>query len=708
MIPTTRLVALGLATLLVAAAPAIPTPADQTTAPAIDTARTSPDDLPAGVELIDVPTNGPVHVDPREDLRSLLLDAVDPRDPTDLVEAVARHIGEVWDTTDLLIAPSAEGPMAETATVTGGTFIDGRAAMDTDGDGRDDLVLTATNAVSGATDLVALRGLDGREQWRTPLESWDEAVGWPAGDLTGDGIEDLFGLGLDYEGFTADEQCDDDGCEGFVHETYTWRLSARSGADGNLLWQEDHPGEYRVDYLERQSDDGSEYSWTVEAEDLAALPYPGADHDGDGGRDVLVNTIDLTESFTETSESGATGTNREGAYDLDSSTTARIVRGADGADLIAALTSRGPSIAALRLAGDATSDGTDDLMWSRIEYDTDSWSCDGVVLVEICDDEQTLDQPQLRVDLLDGADFSTVWTFTAPQGFYRAYAWPLLHDVDGTPGTDVLVRVAAEDQPEDPVEPLDNGAPADDIALLSGADGRVAWRVDDPGGVPWALAEMGGAAGPDLLFTSFLLRATFCSTPLPDPVPQGCNDSASATQMAIRLDGTTGELLSDTSRTYDLGEFAGYFWLSLRITAGDHDGDGVLDPAMALGTNERSVAVVQSAVTGDALFEQVGEDKLLLTSAGGDLDGTGTDELGTYVWDHDRFQVLRMPSGELLHDLSRVEGTLYAGGDQDGVPGNELLRVLHHLDGNGHIHATVESLHGETLAPRWSLTVTSS
>lgn len=708
MTQLSRLVALGLAPLLLAATPVIPTPTHQSASPAIDTERASADDLPTGVELIEVPTDGQVLVDPREDLRSLLLDAVDPREATDLVGAVARHIAEVWEASDLLIAPSAEDPMVETAPIAGGTFIDGRAAMDTDGDGRDDVVLTATDAGSGATDLVALRGLDGREQWRTPLGSWDESVGWPAGDLTGDGIEDLFALDLDYGEFTADEQCDDAGCEGFVHETFLWELSARSGADGNLLWQEDHPGEYRVDYVDRQSEDGWEYSWTVEAEGLAALPYPGADHDGDGGRDVLVNTLDLTESFTETNGSGATGTSREGAYDLDSSTTARIVRGADGSDLAAALTSRGPSIAALRLAGDATGDGTADLLWSRIEYDTDTWTCDGVVVVEICDDEQTIDPPQLQVDLLDGADFSTVWTFTAPQGLYRAYAQPLLEDVDGAPGTEVLVRVAAEGQPEATSDPLDDGAAADDVALLSGADGSVAWRADDPGGGPWALAEMGGAAGPDLLFTSWAIRATSCSTPLPDPVPQGCGDSVSATQMAIRLDGTTGGLLSDTSRTYDLGESADYFWFSLRSSAGDHDGDGVLDPAMALGTDEQSVAVVQSAVTGDPLFEHLGEDQLLLSSGGGDLDGTGTDELGTYLWSEDRFEILRMPGGELLHDLSRIEGTLYAGGDQDGVRGDELLRVRHHLDGSGHLHATVDSLHGETLAPRWSLAVTTS
>lgn len=705
MTPSTRLVALSLTTLLVAATPAIQAPADRSTSPSVDTARTSGHDLPEGVELIGVPTDGLVHVEPRRDLRAVLLDAVDPRDPTDLFSAVSRHVAEAWGTTDLLLTRSDDASPVETAHLIGGTFIDARAPMDTDGDGRDDVVLTVIDAATGATELVALDGVDGREQWRVPVGSWDDALGWPAGDLTGDGVEDLFALDFQYGGYTYDEDCDDDGCTGFDRETFTWELSARSGADGSLLWQEAHPGEYRWDYTDRETEDGSEYSYSLEADDLVSLPYPGADHDGDGGRDILVNTISLTDSYTETYQSSTLGGTREGASELDSTTTARVVRGADGSDLMAALTSRGPSIASLRDAGDATGDGVDDLLWRRTRYGNDTWSCERYAVTELCDDEREPIAPQLELDLLDGSDLSTAWSFEAPVDDWTSYAIPLLEDLDGVPGTDVLLRVAGEDEELDPADPFGFDPPADDLVLLSGQDGTVSWRIANPGYVGlWAIAEMGGATGPDLLLTGWSIRTVFCSSS--GPLPGECEEQTTATQNALRFDGTTGELLSDTSRAYDLGDNADYYWFWFSSYAGDHDGDGIIDPRMTVGTNQRSVAMVQSAVTGDVLFEHVGREELLLTFGGGDLDGSGTDELGTYRWETGQSEILRMPSGELLHDLTDIEGELYAGGDQDGTLGDELVRVVHHGDSDGQVHATVESLDGATLAPRWSLPVT--
>lgn len=709
MPPSTRLLALSLTTLLVAAAPAIQTPADQSTSPAADTARTSGQDLPDGVELIDIPTDGLVHVDPRKGLRDVLLDAVDPRSPTDLFRAVSQHVAEAWGTTDLLLTQSDDAPPVETAHIVSGTFIDARAPMDTDGDGRDDVVLTVIDAATGATELVALQGVDGREQWRVRVGSWEDALGWPAGDLTGDGVEDLFALVLQYGDYTSDEDCDDDGCTGFDRMTFTWELSARSGADGSLLWQEAHPGQYRWDYTDRETEGGYEYSYSVEADDLVSLPYPGADHDGDGGRDILVNTISLTDSYSETYQNSTLGSTRDGAYELDSTTTARVVRGADGSDLMVALTSRGPSIASLRDAGDATGDGIDDLLWRRTRYGNDTWSCERYAVTEICDDEEEPTPPQLELDLLDGSDLTTAWSFAAPVDDWTSYAIPLLEDLDGVPGADVLVRMTGEDEQLDPADPFGFDAPADDLVLLSGQDGTVTWRMDNPGYVgPWTIAEMGGATGPDLLMTGWTIRTVYCSSSAPGPLPDECEDKTTATQTALRFDGTTGELLSDTTRTYDLGDNADYYWFSFSPYAGDHDGDGIIDPRMSVGTNQNSVAVVQSAVTGDVLFEHLGPEELLLSFGGGDLDGSGTDELGTYRWDTDQFHILRMPSGELLHDLTDIEGALYAGGDQDGVLGDEVVRVLHHGDSDGQVHATVESLDGATLAPRWSLPVTAS
>lgn len=676
--------------------------------PSAPMAAPTPPALPVGVTAVDVPDGGSVTLPTTPDLQRLLAERFDPRDRSTLVAAAAEHLRTTWDTDVVVVDEEpVEEDGGDVEVPVPAPFPGVAATGDFDGDGLQD-VLTVAEGEDLA--LVALRGLDGAPIWRAPLDT--TTLGWPAGDLTGDGTDDLFSLEYHWLDSSWSEDCDLDRCHYEANERWTWELSARSGADGGLLWVESGDGGYDHEYEETFADGGYEYSEDLAAQDLAGWPWPGGDVDGDGGLDVVLNTIDLTAAYRGSYRETALLLGHEsGSSMLEATTVAQVVRGADGDVVLEQRTATGPGISLLERAGDATADGVEDLLWTGFETTNDSYDCETAWVVQVCSDEREDRTETVVVELVDGATLDTAWTVRHEvDPWWGGGAAALLADLDGVPGDDVLVRAMPE-APEATLlgGPLDpDGDPWDDqsvLHLLSGPDGATAWTVEAPTGWLDTVADLGGGPEADLLFSSLSLSSYgVCGE-------EECTWDNVAELSAVRLDGADGSLLLDSSRTWDLGdEEVDWFWFSWR-QPGDHDGDGLVDLDANLGTDRAGVAAVQSAATGGTLFEHVGrdEDMVMLASPLGDLDGDGTDELpvvrGWFGGDG-HVEVLAMPALDVLHSFADWWDLPWRAGDQDGRAGDELLRVdVRPRDGRDHL--VVESLDGLTLAPRWERSLAS-
>ena len=698
---------------------AVNAPVDAAGALPVDAAGALPGDAAGALpgDVVHLPGDETVELTSGVDLRGLLLDEVRPGDQRSLVSAIARHVGDLWDTDVVVIDdpsdPTEEEPAPEPVPVEPDepvldAWIAGHA--DVDGDGAEDLLL---HVVEGGRDEIrALRGRDGVELWRVDRAgTW---LGWPAGDLTGDGTVDFFDYRLDDWASSSEEDCDEDGCSERHESTWTWELLARSGADGAPLWSRSGTARSHWELENRSTEDGWEYRRHVEFTGWGGYPWPTADHDGDGGRDVVLNLVDLTSSSTDAfSSEGLVSSRSTGSRTFDATTDANVVRGADGTTAFQ-VTSSGAAFALLQGAGDATADGTEDLLWQREEVVEGSHDCTRTLVVEECEDEPESGAdgwPVLALELLDGATLAPVWTSRHEFDPWYGGATPVLADLDGTPGTDVLMTVVADADdedalplplPDDPTDAPDTddpfAPPPQRLLLLSGADGVTTWDVPAPRGGLHTIGDLDGDGGSDLLFSSTRLAVgTSCQE-------DDCTYEASATLFATSVDGGDGTLLADHTRTWDLGdEEYDYSWFAFGGRVADHDGDGVRDLAINMGTSATGLVAVQAAASGALLFEDLhdGADPHILQTPPGDLDADGGDELAVLDvadWSTD---VFAMPSVDLLHVFADDERPRPAG-DQDGRPGDEFARVLCVHEGD-EVSVVVEVVHGVSLAPLWSV-----
>ncbi|MBW3663928.1 MAG: hypothetical protein KY469_12575 [Actinobacteria bacterium] len=651
------------------------------------------------VDVVQLDEQRPTVATPSPRLEQVLTQVADPRDPVTYPDAVRVLLEDAWGVA--LLDVRAEPTPSDTADTEeeaepSGVLARAYRGGDLDGDDLEDVLVVAFDPQTEAAEVRALRGTDGAELWRLHRDETvvDEFV-WPVGDLDGDRIGDLYDLVFRIDSYDYTDECDASGCTFEAQATFTWDLVARNGRDGSLLWHRHYPGSYFERYHYQDTTFGSTEQWDVEITDLATLPLPGDDHDGDGGPDVLVNEIDLTVHYRDTRDDEPVGA-RDGEFQLRSRTDAAVLRGAD-ATVLSTLVNEGPSIATLRTAGNAVGDDTLDLLWERTTAEDDIWSCIVGPFVEYCADEEEV-AVTYELELYDGSDLATsAWTMQ-PQDVSYPIAVPLRHDVDGDGYDDVLLDDLTFD---DGYRSL--------WSAISGRTGTVTWQTEGPFAGLHTVAEMGGTAGNDLLLTAMHYRFhSGCVDPLGLVCPE--EGRLEVSFVLYRLDGSTGEQLDDTSRRFTL-PYHNYLWFTFPAY-GDHDGDAVVDPSFATGTvgapgGDRSVGLVQSARTGEDLYV-IDEDGFALAgSLGADLDGNATTELlridAPTVFDPGEATALAMPEAQAVWTVPDEQlWELAAGGDQDGQPGDELTRAWSALDDTGVHRSFVDSLVGATLVPRWT------
>ena len=191
----------------------------------------------------------------------------------------AREYDEATNsTTETVIAKKGENGAylwEESVTGTKSSYISADSAGDLDGDGKDDVLVRAreydeaTNTTTKT--VIAKRGYDGMHLWNESVscEDWMNCGvrASPAGDLDGDGKEDVLVLAEEYDEAT---------------NTTTETVIAKRGYDGMHLWEEP----------------------VIVAEPCIYIPVDSVgDLDGDGKCDVLVHTSEYdeaTDTRTET------------------------------------------------------------------------------------------------------------------------------------------------------------------------------------------------------------------------------------------------------------------------------------------------------------------------------------------------------------------------------------------------------------------------
>lgn len=636
------------------------------------------EDLPAEVRVHrGVP--GQTHVQrPERTLERIAIDTLDPRDPATLrrfVEALADRGADEDGTTASDTSPAAA------------PWFHARPGGDLDGDGLDDVLVAGHDPETDDGYAAGVRGLDGADLWRE--SSPDLVAGWPAGDLDGDGASDLYAVWMDVHDGQRSETCGADRCEETYTASFTWRLQARSGSDGQVRWQRSYDGTWRSRHVREETSTGWRTEWDLEVTSLAALPIPGGDHDGDGLADVIVNRLDLHERYRD---EGEVIGEREGEHRLRGRTESEVLRGTD-ADLLFELGWEGPGLAELAVAPDLSGDGRHDLLWARQIADDDTWTCLRAALTEHCSDgsEHTT---AFVVEALDGITWATLWSHRIDDALHGS-ALVLEEDLDGDAVADLYVLT---DRPSDEGWGWFQ-------RVVSGRDGTAAWEHEGLGGL-FAVAPVGGLPGADLILSATTVHWELCWLP-----PPLCEPHLTASLVVQRLDGPTGELLSDTTWTGELPPADGV-WFAFSFRRGDHDGDGVVDPSLSVGSQgaedgDRSLAHVQSAVTGEMLYERDVEG-FHATWPTADLDGNANDDLlvtaGDPGWASGQVRwstsALALPQQQTLWTVGADDPTPWVAGDQDGRPGAELIRVV---SDDGEL--LLQSLDGATLTTRWSRTL---
>lgn len=587
-----------------------------------------------------------------------------------------------------------------------GSFADALPAGDLDGDGGEDVLVADYDLEHGTVQLRALRGSDGTLLWRQPFAA-DGALAFPVGrDLDGDGVDDLLRLSLQidhtsYES-SSDSQLLSGGYEARYTAAYRWSVAVVSGADGSTRWTRTARGALDERYHWRGDDLGEEERYELESTNLGFFPLLL-----DGGEVALEGIdLDIADRY------GRDGTFLAGADELEltlrSATRLDVRAGGTGAHLRGLTLGPAPAIAFLT----ALPERAGALLLERSLIGDEHHACTYVLVVEDCTAE--VGELGTEIALLDAVSFAPRWTRTSDA--FWGFVVPLTADLSGS-GVDDLALLEISDE-------------GYGTTLLDGADGTTAWSLVDE--VDWrfplATGALGGAAGPDLLTAAveweddLVLRL--------DRLEGASGEVLASSRYVVELPeqewepeptGMVEDVLAWLSGEGGQGSWTITFISLYAYGLPDIDGDGFIDVGMGSSTSTWSYPSseededtwdvrVESGATTDVLHTDGGDGYGFLYPLA-DVTGDGVPEARRVVypsgwWDAEDAepspqQITSLQTFTALWEASAWAWLLDAG-DQDGLPGSEVLQLDDEWD-EDEVSTTITSRTGATGAVRWTV-----
>lgn len=620
---------------------------------------------------------------------ALLREAVLAREGLPAARATRTFVAERWDVPALMSddEPSDEDDPDQDWDWQPGTTAYATGAGDLTGDGADDLLVAEETVEAGADgqplvriDLEARRGASGALLWRAEDIGFD-AFAWPAGDLTGDGITDVLSLVYEVTSLSFGDDCDDSGCRFSFAGDYERALRLRSGATGELVWEDVGAASER--YEERWDDDGYDFRYELEG---LLLPILLDDRDGDGGRDLAETLVesfavqaraewtDLQVAAVEEWQATQRATTRDAVRSGSTGTAQRFAEVVDS-----------PEIGLLTAAGDLTGDTTADLARQRFAMTDWDARCVWVILLAYaCDNGISV---TTAVDAVDGDSLEVLWSAS-----YDGYGdvWPLAADATGDGSDDVTVTV----EDDDAVWQI----------LLAGRTGDEIWRREtaDPWDLLVPVGDLTGRGATDLVNLSFELDD--------DPV-------AGQYQVVLtRVDGASGAELFTTRWSAPADANLLLLWAGV---TGDLDGDAVAD---------LNAGYVAYEFGEDDDWEFVGSEDVLESGRDGTVGLQVSDDPDRFLW------AVRDLGGDGLRDVYDVrfgedgssasvtasqlaawqaeplwtldgEGWWalpWPAGELDGSLGADPVDIRE-VDRDGRVGYRLSVLNGRTLAPVWTV-----
>lgn len=591
-----------------------------------------------------------------------------------------------------------------------GTALAGLPAGDLDGDGADDIVMLNIDVATGDVVAQARRGRDSAVLWERQTAA-DGALVWPLGeDVDGDGIDDLSLYNLHIHDEHIVEECEtydeDEWCwPTEYHATFTWTLGVTSGSDGAPLWTRDFGGHVDEVYGWTYESDvaSSEYSerYELASDNLYVIDLFAGDTTGAGVDELIIDAIDLdVVAAYEGSSTGPVG-NEEGMSQVRAQTRADVVTAASGA-IRQTLTDAGAGrIAFLSPAPDSVGGPGPDLLWDTTIAPDQAYEC---MYVDVVIDWVTHCEQEpaggwgLELAMLDGATLEPAWTVTVPDGWF---GFSLGDDLDADGRSDVMVIAGDFEEVT--------------TMALSGATGQTLWDHSSTDGWIWPIVvdPIDDVAGDDLVTLA---------------MAWGDLTGGDTALVVERRSGLTGEVLSSERHTLPSDdEGNGTFTMVYASGAGDGTGDGTGD--LTFGwiranyhyddeTGEEhllsltSAGQAQSGRTGETVRELDVSGELALLFPVDDLDGDRLTDLvdERFTYDEANGEDVSRWSFSPFSAVPATWSTSAAGswvwadtaGDLDGDPGNDLL-VTSHDHHSAVVSSTVRAVNGAGGAELWTL-----
>lgn len=658
----------------------------------------APDDraVEAAVEqMVDSDTllAGPTGAQPRQSLGQVLRGVRDHRDLDAWVDAAATVLKSSGAEVAAASVSDAEPP------TDAGSVADAVDAGDLTGDGVDDVIVVVRDVATSELAVEARSGNGGGVLWRR-AERTGGALAVPLGaDVNGDGGYDLVRYGLKV--VHAEESCPTRDCPTQRYKAYfRWTVGITSGASGAPLWTRTIDGELEQTLTTSGPPapsapvvaSAAEETRQLESKNLYVLPF-FADLDGNGELEVLIEALDLTESSSTSgarAESGATVALEESSSSLTSATNTSIVRAADGALLRELAIEPANQIAVLRPVHGVTRPDADDLLVERTLHPDSASQCAAATAPKTAPVNQCVDPPEparLTLDLLHGESLRPRWSKA----------------LDGSGEVNPVVGDLNADGIRDLYVGLVGGTWVFESILLSGNDGAELWSA--PGHMTLIGADaLDEAPGQDLIFA--VIHTV---------------EDGEAVELE-RRNGATGTKLFSTTHDFGWTGEGDFIYRYMYAGAlGDGDGDGVTDIFTGImrvisnqqpdGTYEtvevQANAVVESGATGTARHSlRTGEIAYL--QRGGDVDGDGLHEILDERYQNTPGAQTSTLTPVRLGDAQPLWTAHAAGadvewvlaGDTDGDGGRDVLRHVRTAEGPRQ-RTVITALRGRGGASLW-------